>query len=100
MLSLLVTAVAAAAGVSPSSEGAVMPAQTALDDETFLTVIFATFGASVGAAVLATIGYFIRRGLGADWHRSRAQGPYDIYGNPRIPDEAEPHGEATTHAAH
>lgn len=35
-----------------------------------LTIIFATLGASVGAAALASLGYLLRRRLGLDWHPS------------------------------
>ncbi|MFQ5880424.1 MAG: hypothetical protein ACE5IZ_09665 [Dehalococcoidia bacterium] len=35
-----------------------------------LTIVFATLGASFGAAALASLGYLLRRQLGLDWHPS------------------------------
>ena len=36
-----------------------------------LTIVFATLGASFGAAALASLGYLLRRRLGLEWHRSQ-----------------------------
>jgi hypothetical protein len=76
----LVVSIASAASTVPPAEASLLPAQVGLDDETFLTIIFATVGASAGAAVLLTLAYLLRRSLGIDWHRSTGEATHDAHG--------------------
>lgn len=81
LLSLFIASIASAANTVPPGEASLLPAQVGLDDETFLTVIFATVGASAGAVVLLTLAYLLRRSLGVDWHRSTGEATHDAHGH-------------------
>lgn len=86
----LLLAAAVAAALAPAVLAA---AQAEEGDSNLLTVVFATLGASFGAAALVSLGYLLRRRLGLDWQRS--QGAANAAGeHHQEAPAAVPHGEA------
>jgi hypothetical protein len=90
LASLLLVSVTVATATVPNTGVPFSPAQAnSLDDETFLTIIFATFGALVGAAILTTLAYLLRRALGIDWHRSTGEGVHNAHAHSPQPSHEE-----------